>query len=260
MGKLSKSDLKEQKKIQDLLNSKDKFTADELELIYTDFNEAVISDVTQNSAYFTPLGLAYDFALMVPTHGLVVDMCAGIGVLSYAALSRDSYEGRIKKIICIERDSRYIEIGKKLVQSNANTEVIWLQGDVFDEAMWNEIEAKHGKIDCIISNPPYGVVTKTDKNRDWLKYKGNDLDIAAIEIGIIKSKYPSFILPQGSCTFRASGRPYPDHIENRKISKLKKEMGIDFYMSWSSIDTTVYEQGFKNTKIVVECCTIELDF
>lgn len=37
-------------------------------------------------------------------------------------------------------------------------------------------------------------------------------------------------------------------------------MGIDFYMSWSSIDTTIYEQGFKNTKIVVECCTIDLDF
>ena len=269
MGKLSKRDLKEQKKIQDLLNSKDKFTDDELELIYTEFNEAVIGDVTQNSAYFTPLGLAYDFALMVPTHGVVVDLCAGIGVLSHAALTRDYYHNDIKKIICIERDPRYIEIGKKLVQSTSRTyyekgeekeyttEVIWLQGDMFDEEMWNQIEKDHGKIDCIISNPPYGVVTKSDKNRDWLKYKGKDIDIAAIEIGILKSKYPSYIIPQGSCTFKCSGRPYgSEHCENRKIDKLKKEIGLDFYMAWASIDTTVYEQGFKNTKITVECCTI----
>lgn len=85
---------------------------------------------------------------MVPTHGLVVDMCAGIGVLSHAALTRDTYNNNINKIICLERDSRYIEIGKNLLKATK---------------IQNEIEAKYGKIDCIISNPAYSVVTKTDK-------------------------------------------------------------------------------------------------
>jgi len=45
-------------------------------------------------------------------------------------------------------------------------------------------------------------------------------------------------------------------VENKKVDKLKKEMGVNFYMSWTSIDTKVYEQGFKNTNVTVECCTI----
>lgn len=269
--KLTKQQLKEQKRLQELIQSKDKFSDDEKEDIYTNFNEGILGDVTANSAYFTPLDLAYDFALMSPTYGVVVDMCAGIGVLAHAALTRDTYEHHIKKMICIERDPRYIQIGKKLVQSTLQTyyeaggektyttEVIWIQGDIFDEQMWLQIEKEHGKIDCIISNPPYGKVTKTDYSRDWLKYTGADIDMAAIEIGILKSKYPSYIIPQGSCTFRGSGRHCLggfEHIENNKVSKLKKDMGLEFYMSWTSIDTSVYEQGFKNTKIVVECCTI----
>jgi len=259
MGKLSKREIKEQKAIKDLLDSKDKFNHEETELIYQKFNEAVLGDVTSNSAYFTPLDLAYDFALMSPIYGVAVDMCAGIGVLSYAAMCRDYYRNDIKKIICLERDSRYIEIGKKLVQSNEHIEVVWIQGDIFDENIWKQIVKEHGKIDSIYSNPPFGSVTKSDKDRSWLKYKGSDLDIASIEIAIKQSESQSFILPQGSCTFRASGRYQlggAEHIENRKIAKLKKEMGCEFYMSWSSIDTTVYEEGFKNTKITVECCSI----
>src|SRR6476646_138473 len=158
MGKLSKREIKEQKTILDK------------------FNEQYIGDVTESSAYFTPVLLALDFALMVPTHGVIVDLCAGIGVLSWAAMMRDSYEGNIKKIICIERDQKYLEIGKKLVQSNKHTEVIWVQGDMFDKEMWDKIILEHGPIDCLISNPPYGTVTKTDKDRSWLKYTGSDLD------------------------------------------------------------------------------------
>lgn len=94
--KLSKRDLKEQQSIYDLIQSKDKFSFEELERIYTDFNEGFLQDVTANSVYFTPLDMAYDFALMAQGFGVVVDMCAGIGVLSFAALTRDTYEKKIK--------------------------------------------------------------------------------------------------------------------------------------------------------------------
>ena len=48
-----------------------------------------------------------------------------------------------------------------------------------------------------------------------------------------------------------------DSPNDKKISKLKKDIGMDFYMSWSSVDTSVYEQNFKNTTITVECCTLD---
>jgi 16S rRNA G966 N2-methylase RsmD len=267
--KLSKREQKKQKEVLELLN-KESLTHAEIEKIYTDLNEGGLGDVTGNSAYFTGLPLAYDFAAMAPTSGVVVDMCAGFGVLSYAALCRDTYEGRIKKIICIERDPKYIEVGKKLVQSitkeksrtDTLTEVVWICGDMFDESLWKKIEAEHGKIDCIISNPPYGKISKTDYSRDWLKYKGAEMEMAAVEIGYIKADYASYILPQGSCTFRASGRygfGGAEHVENRKVAALKKDMGVNFYMAWMSIDTTFegYGDNFKNTKIVVECLTID---
>ena len=254
--KLTKQQLKKQKQIWELIQSKDDFTDEETERIYKDFNEGYIGDITDNSAYFTPWNLALDFALMVPTHGTVVDLCAGIGGLAKAALIRDTYNSHIRTMICIERDKRYIKIGKKLVKSNDKTKVVWLQADMFDYDVWKRIDSEYGKIDCLISNPPFGKVSKTDKNRSWLKYNGNELDIAAIEIGIKKAEFPSYILPQGSCTFKGSGRPYFDHCENKKIDKLKKEMGIDFYMAWASIDTSIYEEGFKNTKVVVECLSI----
>ena len=271
--KLSKAEIKKNKAVLELLE-KTELTFDEKCKVYEDLNEGYLGDVTTNSAYFTGLDLALDFALMSPTHGTIVDLCAGFGVLSFAALTRDTYENNINKIICIERDPKYIEVGKKLVQTQTKkyyengqekthiTEVIWVQGDMFDEELWKRIEKEHGKIDCLISNPPFGKVSKTDKDRGWLKYTGHDLDIAAFEIGLLKSEYPSFIIPQGSCTFRGSGRHALggfEHVENKKVAKLKKDIGFDFYMAWASIDTSVYEQNFKNTNITVECCLLSRD-
>ena len=129
--KLSKQQVKEQKQIYDLIQSKDKFTFEELELIYEKFNEGYLQDVTSNSAYFTPLDLAYDFALFAGRHGIVVDMCAGIGVLSFAALTRDTYDKNIKKIVAIERNEAYYNLGKKLLP-----EVDWILGDIFDKSLW----------------------------------------------------------------------------------------------------------------------------
>ena len=249
--KLSKQQVKEQKQIYDLIQSNDRFTDDELEMIYEKFNEGYLQDVTSSSAYFTPLDLAYDFALMAGRYGVVVDMCAGIGVLSFAARIRDTYEKNIRKIVAIERNEVYYNIGKKLLP-----EVDWILGDIFDKSIWDRIKEKYGKVNCVISNPPFGKVSQSDADRSWLKYKGSDIDIAAIEIAMLNAECVDFILPQGSCTFRFSGRPYYDEVENRKIAKLKKETGVDFYMSCTSVDTSVYE-SFKNTKITVECVSFD---
>lgn len=136
-------------------------------------------------------------------------------------------------------------------------QVDWICGDIFDKTIWDGIKAKYGKIDCIHSNPPFGTISQSDTDKSWLKYTGKDIDIASIEIAMVNAEYVDMILPQGSCTFQYSGRPYYQERENRKINKLKKDTGLDFYMSSTSVDTSVYEQGFKNTSVVVECVSLE---
>lgn len=250
--KLSKQVVKEQKQIYELIQSKDTFTYDELEMIYEKFNEGYLQDVTSHSAYFTPLDLAYDFALFAGRYGTVVDMCAGIGVLSFALLTRDTYEKNIKQIVAIERNEVYYNLGKKLLP-----QVDWILGDMFDKSVWDGIREKYGKIHCVNSNPPFGKVSKTDADRSWLKYKGADIEMAAIEIAMLNAERCSFILPQGSCDFRYSGRHYYEEIENRKTAKLKKETGIDFYMYGGDVDTSVYKDEWRNTKVTVEVVTID---
>lgn len=244
--KLTKPQLKIHKQAEIILQ-KETLTFEDKEYLYEHFNEGAISDVTSESAYFTPLDLAYDFALFAGRYGVCVDMCAGFGVLSFCARVRDTYHNNIKHQICIERNPKFVEIGKKLLP-----EAEWIEGDVFDKNIWDYIKNKYGTINSIVSNPPFGKVTKTDCNRSWLKYTGAELDIACMEIAMLNCQSDiSMLLPVGSVEFKYSGRPYFDNIENKKISKLRKETGIEFVMTNPGIDTSVYEQ-FKNTKIIVE--------
>lgn len=245
--KLTKAELKIQKEVQSVLHkSEAPLTFEEKEFIYTNFHPGTLSDITSDSAYFTPLDLAYDFGLFAGRYGVTVDMCAGIGTLTFAARTRDYYEKDITTSICIERNPKFIEIGKRLLP-----EAIWIEGDIFDKSIWDNITTTYGKIDCIISNPPFGKVTKTGADRNWLKYKGSDLDMAAIEVALMHTTNVSMILPSGSTTFQYSGRPYFKEVVNKKVDKLKKETGYQFYMGNPGIDCSVYED-FKGTKIMVE--------
>ena len=146
--KLSKQEIKLQKEVKALIDSDKKLHEDDLEYIYENFNPGFISDVTTHSAYFTPLDMAYDFALFAGRHGVCVDMCAGIGILTYAAKIRDSWEKNITHQICIERNPDYLAIGKRLLP-----EADWILGDMFDQNMWNDILKKYGRIDSIF---PFG--------------------------------------------------------------------------------------------------------
>lgn len=272
--KLTREQRKKTAAVEALLK-KDKLTSTEKEQIFNDYNEGVLGDVSANSAFFTGVDLSYDFTYLVPVHGIVVDLASGFGCLSYTALQRDYYEHKIDKIILIERNKPYLDVSKKLVEPIERTyyeggeekihrtEVVYVHMDMFDEKAWLKLIEEHGKknskypFDVLISNPPFGKVSKSDFSRDWLKYKGVEMDIAALEIGLKFAEYPSYILPQGSCTFEYSGAYYYKEKENRKIKQLIKETGQNIYMSCASVDTSIYKENFKNTKVTVECVTLQ---
>ncbi len=75
-------------------------------------------------AFFTPQSLARDFALEV-SGNTILDLCAGIGSLSFAAYHYGAQMGSVPpSITCVEINQDYIEVGKKILP-----EATWIQAD-----------------------------------------------------------------------------------------------------------------------------------
>lgn len=85
MAKLSKPQVKAHGEACALLE-KDRLTLDEREFVIRNWQESATHINSAAGAFFTPLDLAFDFAIEVNCDPpwSVIDLCAGIGCLSYA--------------------------------------------------------------------------------------------------------------------------------------------------------------------------------
>ncbi len=137
---------------------------EEIEYVYEHYNPMAEHNVGKNAIFFTPLDLAFEFAAMTAPKGRIIDLCAGIGVLSYAILQHDACGGspEIPELVAVEIDHEFVEIGKRLLP-----QVVWIEGSVFDQ----DLMANLGEFDCAISNPPYGSISARG-DADWLFYQG----------------------------------------------------------------------------------------
>jgi len=247
--KLTKAQLKEAQQIKDIIN-KDILSEEEIELVYSKYFPAYDNQISESGAFFTPLELAYDFANepfggggVQPKEWKVIDLCAGIGILSYTLYN---FHRKMPNITCVEKEPRFIEIGKKLLPN-----ATWIEGDVTDE---NFIKSLGNNYDCVISNPPYG---KIGGVCDWLDYKGAEFEYKVIEIGKHLSWQGVFLLPQNSAPFQLSGKPYyMDDRKPKKYEKFNKETGIELGAG-IGFDTSIYMNDWKGTKIVTEICCVE---
>lgn len=69
---------------------------------------------------FTPWGLAADFTIDAVSSGAeVIDLCAGIGILSYFLHHRARYAYDCPDLTCVELNPRYVEIGRRLLPEAA---------------------------------------------------------------------------------------------------------------------------------------------
>jgi len=163
--KITRADTARHEEAMALLFAMDhKMPDEEIEYVYEHYDPMAEHNVGKNAIFFTPLGLAWDFAAMTAPKGRVIDLCAGTGILSYACLRHDSCGGSpdITELVAVEIDHEFVEIGKRLLP-----EVVWIEGSVFDQ----ELMANLGVFDNAISNPPYGSIS-ADADADWLSYKG----------------------------------------------------------------------------------------
>jgi len=239
MAKLTKEQRKLHQQAEDILK-KDVLTTSEKEFVFENWNEAAHHNIGMAGAFFTPFNLALDFAFDVG--GLrIIDLCAGIGVLAYAAKLRYPH---IKEIVCIEQNYDYVAIGRKLLP-----EATWIHADVFD---WKELNL--GTFDCAISNPPFG---KVKRSGNGYKYKGQEFEYHVISIASQLAREGVFIVPQMSSSFRYSARRNYERVEGRG-SDFENLMGFSMETG-AGVDTSFYAKEWKNGAPVTEIVTIDFE-
>jgi hypothetical protein len=229
----------------------DALSITEREFVLNNYHEGAEHMNGMTGAFFTPEGLARDFTLEISGRH-IVDLCAGIGRLSYAYLKHgythdSSGEMFVPQLTCIEVNPEYYEVGRKVLP-----EANWILGSILDE----ELIISLPLFDMAISNPPFGKVKGADAK--WLNYKGSEFEYKAIEVASRIAEGGVFIIPQQSASFAYSGQNgYRPH-EFAKLTKFKKETGIDLGHNMG-IDTSSYQNEWKQVSPTVEIVTCEFE-
>lgn len=134
MAKLTKAQAKLHEKAVKLLQCKELSEAD-TRFVFNHYREDANHINSTAGAFFTPYGLARDFRLHIPLnykdHVKLIDLCAGIGILSYmAARACDNHNQCSVEITCIEINQDYVDVGKQLLP-----EATWICSDALDPAL-----------------------------------------------------------------------------------------------------------------------------
>ena len=209
MAKLTKEQTRLHREAVQLL-AKDRLTDDDKEFIFTNWNPAAEHNVTYTGTYFTPPPLASDFRLELCGRN-ILDLCAGIGSLSFYVAHWPYNCDYIPNITAIEINPRFVEIGRKLLP-----QVNWICGNVFDlPRLVKEYKLPH--FDIAYGNPPFGRVSrgpdeKTKAGRaspyKGPRYRGPEFEYHLIDLVSDYADQGVFILPQMSSPFQFSGVQY----------------------------------------------------
>lgn len=236
MAKLTKAQRKAHDEAEAILK-KDRLTDDEREFVFRNWHEGANHINGAAGAFFTPFDLAADFALD-GVGSRVIDLCAGIGVLSYFIYHRVTYGGKLPEITCIEINPRYCEIGRKLLP-----EARWINADVFD---WRDLELGHFNI--AVGNPPFG---KVRRSANGPRYRGAEFEFHVIDIAADIADHGAFIIPQQSASFQYSGRPYFERRTSGRGVDFSKATGFEMDAG-VGIDTSIYRDEWKDTSVICE--------
>lgn len=239
--KLSKAQIKLHEQAEEYLK-KDVLTFDEKLFVLENWNESARHTNSSAGAFFTPVDLAKDFTLVIYENANIVDLCAGIGMLSFFA-----FHWKNCKVTCIELNPDYVRVGKKILP-----EATWINDSITDIKSFNL-----GTFDQAISNPPFGKI-KTGLTGYDRSYNGSEFEYITIDIASTIAKEGSFILPQMSTPFKYSGQKHYNEIElSTKLKKFFKETGLEMELP-IGIDTSVYLDSWKGVSPM--CEVVDIDF
>lgn len=232
MAKLTKDEIKKHQAACELLKQ-DQLTIDERFFVIENWHEGAEHLNSASGAFFTPLSLAQNFAIETFA-GRTVDLCAGIGILSFAAWIANSCKG---EFVCVEINPSYVAVGKKILP-----EATWICAD----ALSPEI-LELGRFTQAISNPPFGRLNGSAKAP---RYSGSDFELKVIDVAGLVADEGAFIVPQMSAPFRFSGNRGYEPVESEKLARFYDDTGIVLQPN-CGIDTSVLD-GFRGTNIRTE--------
>lgn len=214
-----------------------RLTLDERGFVLDHFHEGAEHMHGLAGAFFTPAGLARDFSIEVPECRRILDLCAGIGALAFAC------ERRAPEIVCVEINPAYVEAGRAIMP-----DATWVRASAFELHAYAHL----GPFDCVIANPPFGMIPAVGFEG---AYTGGLFEYRVIETASRLAPYGVFIVPQMSAPFRYSGVPSFVAREDERALHFREQTGIVMEPN-CGIDTSVYRDEWKGTSPICEivCC------
>lgn len=243
MAKLTKAQAKAHQQACDLL-SKDVLTEDDKFFVLENWQESASHINTLGGAFFTPLELAMDFAIEAH-EGRVIDLCAGIGMLSFAMRKRNPFDTTPLDITCVEINPDYVAVGRKIMP-----EATWIEASVLDV-----LDMELGHFDFAVSNPPFGNV-KRPGGKKSPRYTGSDFEFHVIDIASHIASYGVFILPQMSAGFNYSSKPGYSRQTSGKAFDFQQKTGLHFE-SGCGVDTAFYKNQWRGVSPICEIVCVD---
>lgn len=247
MGRLTKAEARAHARAEELL-SKDVLTYDEKMFVLDNWHEGASHINASAGAFFTPTGLARDFAIDA-CGGRTIDLCAGGGALAFHVFWRAHYargsRGRQTEIVCIERNPSYVEVGRKVLP-----EAEWICADVFDFDF-----ASLGHFHCAMANPPFGATPRAGSGP---RYTGRSFKFHLIDLASDIADYGAFIIPQMSAPFEYSGVQCYRERKSADYLRFTEQTGIHLEAG-CGVDCAYHRDGWKGVAPNVEivCANFE---
>lgn len=235
MARLSKQQTKLHQQALDLVHSDAVLTFEQKEFILGNYQG---DGIGSTGAFFTPEGLAWDFSIDSASTGRCLELCAGIGRLSFSQYIRHKPE----HITCVELNPEYCQIGQRILP-----EAQWICMDALQYV-------SEERFDVVYGNPPFGKIKTSDALTG--SYKGSEFEYKVIQHGSTLADYGIWIVPQGSAGFVYSGVRCYERRESSKYAKFTNETGY-VLEAGCGIDTSIYRDQWHGTNVLCEVVTVE---
>ncbi|AYL55902.1 methyltransferase [Citrobacter freundii] len=237
MARVTKKESQLRLKVMELVHSDRQLTEDDKEFIFNNYRG---DGIGATGAFFTPEMLAWDFMLDAGCSDDCIELCAGIGRLSYYQFIRN----KPSHITCVELNPEYVLIGKRVLP-----QAEWITGDALQYTPDRFYRVAYG-------NPPFGKINTSGAYTG--RYTGSEFEYKIIDRAREYSSYGVWIVPQGSAGFKYSGHTYYDRsIQSAKYIKFEKDTGLILHPG-VGIDTSIYRDQWNGTKVT--CKSVLVDY